>query len=430
MWSSAVVFVLCGFLLLGRSFAYLGIPPAKVFVGEILLGAFTVLRPRDIIGRWFAAAMRPSPLNGFSIALMLFLLYGAFEFVRGVIAEYPPLAALQSFVFHFYPLYVFLGIWVGRRHPDLLARVIPPFAWVHGIYGLLYGTLLNGVWIPIPTTDVGVFGQPNGTVIAILGLMCLRELRIVDHVAMILNLMVLVSLQVRADWLALAATVVLWSWFYRKLGSLMFGCVVVLVLLCAAMMTEVEIPGPADRGGNVTAAKIVARIIAPIDVTTAKELDRSAGIYKGTTVWRTTWWDAIWAAVHRDLDSTFLGLGYGYPLNDLVPYLRGQQIRSPHNVFFYALGYTGWFGVILFFGLQAQLITLQTRVFRTTGNLFGLLVSVQALIAALFGNLFETPFGAIPVFLLLGLTAAPVAHEERLTSEHSPVAQLVPPSRW
>jgi len=42
------------------------------------------------------------------------------------------------------------------------------------------------------------------------------------------------------------------------------------------------------------------------------------------------------------------GHGYGFPLGDLVPYLEGEFIRTPHNEFFYALGYTGWIGVLLF----------------------------------------------------------------------------------
>lgn len=429
MWPNLVLFTLCGFLLLGRSFAYFGIPPAKIFIGELLLGAFTVIRPRDVLGRWLETAMRASPLSGFSITLLLFLLYGAFEFARGITKEYPAFVALQSFVFHFYPLYVFLGIWVGKRRPDLLVRAIPVFAWVHGIYGVLYGTLLDSVWIPIPSTDVGILGQPNGSVIVILGLLCLKRLRPQDCCALVINVAVLISLQVRADWLAILIAILLRGFLYRRLGNLVFGSIGVLMLLSAAWMANIEMPGPEDRGGNVTAGKLLARIVAPIDISLAKEFDPYAHVYKGTAVWRTTWWDAIWANVHRDIDTTLFGMGYGYPLPDLVPYLRGQQIRSPHNVFFYALGYTGWFGVTLFFLLQAQLALLEWRVFRTTGSVFGLLVLVQALVAAFFGNLFETPFGAIPIFLLLGLTAAPVAAEEMSRLEYPAVAQPLPAAR-
>ena len=431
MWPNVVLFSLCGFLLLGRPFAYLGIPQANIFIGELLLGAFTVIRPRDVVGRWLDAVMRASPLSGFSITLLLFILYGVFEFARGVVNEYPTVVALKSFAFHLYPLYVFLGIWVGKRRPDLLVRIIPGFAWVHGIYGILYGTLLDGVWLPIPSTDVGVIGQPNGTVVVILALLCLNRLRPQDWGALILNFAVLMSLQVRADWLAMIVAILLRGFLDRRLGSLVFGSIGVLLLLCAAWMANLEMPGPEDRGGDVTAGKILARVVAPIDVTFAKELDPAAGSYRGTAVWRTTWWDAIWAAVHRDVASTFFGMGYGYPLPNLVPYLRGeQQLRSPHNVFFYALGYTGWFGVILFFLLLAQLALLEWRVFRLTGALFGLLVLVQALVTAFLDNLFETPFGAIPTFLLIGLTAAPIAPEETSRLEYPVVAQPLPAARW
>jgi len=431
MWPSIVLFSLWGFLLLGRPFAYFGFPPANIFIGEVLLGAFTMMRPRDVVGRWMDSVTRASPLSGFSIALLLFLLYGVFEFARGVVNEYPIVVALKSLAFHFYPLYVFLGIWVGRRRPDMLLRFIPIFAWVHGIYGVLYATLLDNVWLPIPSTDVGVIGQPNGTVVVILGLLCLNRLRPQDWCALVLNFMVLISLQIRADWAAILIAILLRGLFYRRLGSLVFGSIGVFLLLCAAWMANVVIPGPADRGGDTSAGKVLARVVAAVDVTFAKELDPAAGAYRRTALWRTNWWDAIWAAVHRDVESTFFGMGYGYPLPHLVPYLRTEStLRSPHNVFFYALGYTGWFGVILFFLLLGQIALLEWRVFRLTGGLFGLLVLVQALVTALMDNLFETPFGAIPTFLLIGLTVAPIAPEETSRLEYPVVAQPLPATRW
>jgi len=32
--------------------------------------------------------------------------------------------------------------------------------------------------------------------------------------------------------------------------------------------------------------------------------------------------------------SAIFGLGYGFPLHSLVPYLRNTDIRTPHNVFY------------------------------------------------------------------------------------------------
>jgi hypothetical protein len=430
MWPKAIIFVLCGFLILGRSFAYLGIPPAKMFVGELLLGTFCLARPRDVIGRWFSTIMRPSALSGCSIAILLFLLYGCFELFRGIVNEYPFMTGLQSFVFHLYPLYIFVGVWTATRRPDAVSRLIPVLAWLHGIYGLLYMTVLSGKWIALPGSNVNMVGQPNGTVVVVLGLLCMPRLRPKDWGALLLNLVVLMGLQVRADWLAIMVTIVLWGILGRKLGHLSLAGLLAFAVLCGAWVANVSIPGPQDRGGDVTAEKMMARIIAPFDIDTAKDLDSAAATYKGTTTWRTTWWDAIWKRVHHDTDTTFFGLGYGYPIADLVPYLRDQEIRSPHNVFFYALAYGGWFGVTLFFWFQLQVIRLGWNSYQATGNLFGLLVAIEALIAGLFGNLFETPFGAIPIYLLVGLNAAPLVRREQAALEYSPLTQLLPAARW
>jgi hypothetical protein len=44
MWSRIAGFLLAGYLAMGRSFAYLGIPP--FFIGEIVLGTFLLLKHR------------------------------------------------------------------------------------------------------------------------------------------------------------------------------------------------------------------------------------------------------------------------------------------------------------------------------------------------------------------------------------------------
>ena len=55
MWARWVLFLLLGLSLTGRSFAYLGIPPAKLFVGDLTLAAFVVLHPRKIFDPWIVA---------------------------------------------------------------------------------------------------------------------------------------------------------------------------------------------------------------------------------------------------------------------------------------------------------------------------------------------------------------------------------------
>jgi hypothetical protein len=75
-------------------------------------------------------------------------------------------------------------------------------------------------------------------------------------------------------------------------------------------------------------------------------------------------------------------------------------------VFYFALGYTGWIGVILFFWFQALLGLVLLRAAKSSGNSFGILLWAWMLTSSMFGNGFETPFGAIPYYLAVGMAAA------------------------
>jgi hypothetical protein len=64
IWTSVAGFLILGYLSMGRSFAYFGVPPLKVFIGKVALGAFLLLHTRAVFGRWIAALVKPTPLNG------------------------------------------------------------------------------------------------------------------------------------------------------------------------------------------------------------------------------------------------------------------------------------------------------------------------------------------------------------------------------
>ena len=83
IWLAIAGILVVGYLSLGRSFAYLGVPP--LFIGEIVLAAFLLLKPRVALGTWAASLLRPSPLNAFGLALLVFMLYGVWQVGRGVL---------------------------------------------------------------------------------------------------------------------------------------------------------------------------------------------------------------------------------------------------------------------------------------------------------------------------------------------------------
>ena len=171
--------------------------------------------------------------------------------------------------------------------------------------------------------------------------------------------------------------------------------------------SDFSVPAPAGRGGVVSSREIVGRALAAVDPEKAREYTPRSADYAGTVTWRTRWWKAIWDSVHEDAATTAIGHGYGFPLTNLVAYLRSEEeLRTPHSVFYYTLGYTGWIGVAVFAALQAGLAIVMWRVYCATGQPFGLVFWLMALIGAMFGAVFETPMGAIPHYLMLGMAAA------------------------
>ena len=71
VWPRIAGFLVLGYLCWKRTFAYLGVPP--IFISEIVLAAFVVLKPRVALGTWAASLLRPSPLNELGLALLVFV---------------------------------------------------------------------------------------------------------------------------------------------------------------------------------------------------------------------------------------------------------------------------------------------------------------------------------------------------------------------
>jgi hypothetical protein len=84
-----------------------------------------------------------------------------------------------------------------------------------------------------------------------------------------------------------------------------------------------------------------------------------------------------------------------------------MDLRTPHNIFYFALGYSGWVGVCIFFALQISCFMMLWRLYRLTGQAYGLAAWASTIFAAFFGNVLETPSGAIPFYLIIGLLVAP-----------------------
>lgn len=407
MWDKIVIFVTVGYFSLGRSFAYLGVAKAKLFIGEIVLGLFVLTKPRVALGILTTSLLQKSPLNGLALTLYVFVAFGAIQAARGLAAG-AGLEVMKYFVFNYYAFYVFLGLWVAARNPQLLPRVLRILAWVNGVYGIAYLIFLKSVPIAMPGAPVALFGAPNGSAVAILGLLCFERSLVKVWPLLLLNVVVLLGMSVRAEWLGLTLATVIWGLLTGKGHRIIAIAVAGAAVVGLIELADIKIGGRMQIDTN----KIISRVIAPINPEIAAEFSPHAAEDGGTLKWRKAWWDEIWISVHQEPERELFGYGYGFDLFSLAPpSVRAGQatdIRTPHNVFYYALGYTGWVGVAIFGLFMLALLQLQWAAFRISGQAFGIAWWVASLAIAFFSNFFETPFQSIPFYLLMGMSMAPV----------------------
>jgi hypothetical protein len=410
MWSKWVLFLLVGLSLTGRSFSYLGIPPAKLFIGDLTLAAFIFLRPRQLFDPWIKALTKGGALGPLAWILLISISYGIFQVIRGVLLGFTPIIAVENLVFNVYPLYLFLGLWLGKRRPELLLKFVQVFAVLFCIYAPAYLLFLHTINVKMPGSDgVNVFGQVAGGGFIILSLLCLDPKPGRWWPAMAVAAAALLAVQVRSEWLGMIVATMIWGVLSKKMTRVAWIGAGIFAVLAVGALADVNLPSPGERGGKISSTEIVARGLAAVSPDMARDLTGSENVnfYSGTIKWRKMWWHAIWVNSQENFTNLLIGPGYGFPLKNLVSYLKDPDLRTPHNVFYYALGYTGWIGVSIFFTLQAGCGVLLWRTYKVTGQSWGLAVWASGLTAAFFGNVMETPWGAIPFYLMTGLFVAP-----------------------
>lgn len=437
MWAKTTAALIVCYMVFTRGFAYIGLPSLGVhsvplFIGEGALAAFLILKPGESFRRWFGAMTHPSPLSAVAWAVYFFVAYGLFEAARGIFLDsYPTIVALQNLAFNFYPLFLFLGVWVGLRNKDLLPRLVVWLAWVNGTYGVLYILILSRLPYSMPgSPDVPVFSPPGASTFALMGLLLVTPNLRRAWLLLSLNAFVLLGLQVRAFWAAFLVALFVWALIKRQWGRLALGVFAMALMLTVALVFDVRIPATGDEKGEISTRNVVGAAIAPFNPELAAQFSDVAPRFYGTTEWRRDWWRGIWSSVHERPVTMLIGHGYGFPLSSVVGFLEGEEdIRTPHNIFLYALGYGGWLGVAMFAFLISALGRLLWRGYRLSGNAFGIVALSIGLTIASFGNYLETPFGAIPFYLLLGLAVAPAISGERSSESPAYIASLGPDNR-
>lgn len=408
-----VVAATLGYLVFGRTFAYLGIPSMNLFLGEVLL-VLLVLAPatRAVYLASLRALVQPGRWHLLAIAVLLLLGYGVAQAGRGHVVGLNSLDALKNLPYNYYPLFLFAGLWVAAVFPGALSRTALWLGWVNGLYGVAYVLVLSRLgWLLPGQVDVPLFGIGNASGLAIIGLLAFHLHRRYTPLLVVLNGFVMLGGQQRSEWVGFALGLLVWCLLTRRLKAFAQAAGGTLGLLTVVSVLGLSIPGAAGRGGEISLGGVFGRIVAPLNPELAARFVPDSDIYAGTVSWRTTWWSAIWEQAHSSPVVALLGNGYGFELRQLAPYVP-EETRTPHNVFFYALGYTGWVGVLLTVILWAVLGRLLWQVHRRTGQPYGIALALFALGLGMFGNWFETPFGALPTYVLLGMCLAPLLRRE------------------
>jgi hypothetical protein len=380
-----------------------------LYIGELLLGAFFVLMP-SASGRRFAdALLRWSPVGGLSWAIFCLIAYGVVLAARGVLAGFPKTFVAQELVFNVYPLFLFLGLWLGERAPALLPRFLRVLAWLNGIYGIAYIVFLNNLFTVLPGTQVYLFKHPAGQAFLLLALLAYRAPGPAwkTWTPFALNAVVLLATQSRASWAGFVIGLVVWAVMSRRVGRTLAVGAAFVALMGVAWIADLRVPG-ARGPGEYSARNVVGAAIAPFDEQLASQYTNDAENFAGTTQWRQTWWSGIWRDVTSDRTVFLVGHGYGFELTSTAV-LRSSDptLRTPHNWFFYAIGYGGILGVAIFVAFLFALGRLLWSAYRRTGDAFGLPFLLLCLTTATFAPFWETPFAAIPAYVIAGMAAAP-----------------------
>lgn len=407
-WTKMVVLFMWSSLFVGKVSAYLG----------LLLGALTIFSVRVLWDRWFVAlTWRGDPMRGVAWALLVSLVYGVAQVIYGVLfLGHSLFTALQILVFNLGPVYLFLGIWVGIRHPRAIRTYIRFLAWWLVIYTPIYFLFLQHLNLSLtgllPGSDLDLLGNPGSGTLPLLGMLALEPQIARFWLPIVVCILLTIANQERSDWLGLGICLMIWGKLSGKLGRVfgILGCITAVLIIAA--LVDLKLPPIPGRGGELSARGTIARMAGAISPQLAADVSENrenAQFYYGTVHWREHWWAAIRSEVFKGPKTEIFGLGYGYPLAHLAGReVEKQGTRSPHSVFYFTLAYSGFVGVAIFFWLEICIVWMLWRVYKVSGETFGFIFAIYTLIGAFFGNVLETPQASIPFYLLVGMAMGPI----------------------
>jgi hypothetical protein len=417
-----VMVVFAGYVLLNRNFAELHVRVGQlpIYVGEILLA---VTLPWAMLN--WPRGTRIAPLW---ILLAAWLAYATARLLAGG-SEYG-LDAIRDFAIAYYALFAVVGyvLWptISRRQWTtfftlLFVAILPIQAYVivAGPFG-----------IPIPGSEAPTLVNRQDVmavsliIAATFFLLVLRTapLAPVRIAASSVALAMVIPQEVRAA--TLCAGVLLAVFAFQRRWGVLLGLVGLPVLGFLIMtLAGVEVRG---RTGTSSPEMWINRQVSTISalLSGAAATEARLGVFSGqdvgldTVAWRLAWWNALVDDVGSSVETTFFGRGFGANLTEPLGFqpdpTNPRLVRSPHNFLLTLLARTGLVGLALWLGAMmcwlipvARNIRTAARAGRHTDADYVLWLTAYPLaimVAALFGVVLEGPYGAIPCYILLGMS--------------------------
>lgn len=400
---------LLGYALLGKGFAYLGVPP--LFIGEIVLvlGFLMFLRS----GCFIAVLTRPASL--LLAVLMAWVLARTIPFI-GIYR----IDALRDSVIVMYGAFAFIVIALLLEKPNRIHDVMRYLALFTALYGSLipfmyYISKVAGDVIPtLPGADVPLLfiraGEVSVHVCAAI-VFALLGMRRVGPVTVLLLLIsfAIVAAQSRGGLLAILIPVCFAAIVAGKAKEVAKVLLIVGVLLGIAYALDLGIAMPGDPR-VVGTRQIVDNFVSIF-------FEADGGALDGTKLFRIRWWQTIQDyTLHGPYFWT--GKGFGINLAEADGFVVGLEkggavLRSPHNGNMTILARAGVPGLVLwaltgftwFVMMMRSMIAARRRGDTAWANLFLFLTCYLSaiIIDASFDVALEGPMLGIWFWVIFGL---------------------------
>jgi len=416
----SLLFILAGYILFDRPFAWLHVPGTPLFVGEMVLalGVGVVLTTRTRLAQLLRRSASLKAVRNFMVwgAILLILQvlpYGLDAIRDSALWYYGFFAMLTAILFWSRPQRV--NEWIGRY-----SRLIPiylgwfPFAVVLASVGPTN--------ILVPDSQISIFNHKNGNM-AVLSAIAIAFMWLADSdnryfsrrqrvwlTTLATLLIVLTGLQNRGGMVAsfalIAALLLVLS---RRRGELLMLMIAALVLTASiAVVFDIRIELFGDR--EISIEQFTSNVSSVFDP------EAGGARQSSTTAWRLNIWEQVLNDVTND--RPFAGFGPGPDLGERYDISTNpdQPLRNPHNSHVGILARLGWVGVTLWLLLWATWFTemyqlrhrLRYRGDDHTSNLVGwiFLAPIPILVNAIFDPTLEGAQVAVLLWTLVGSGAA------------------------